>query len=321
MQRRRRASRSRARARCACADASSAAPHASCQEMRRLLRQPRYFDADFEAAAQRCFRCGGSGHRERDCAAPPRERPCFLCGLFGHVSRECPNELCFNCARAGHQSRDCREPRGAAAATARCLRCGSQSHTVASCEREYDEEDMERMTCYLCGDPGHLCCEPAPREEDLPQNLSCFRCGDEGHAGFGCSARLAPSLGGRGGGQVAECACAQSPPRVVLTPPWQAFAAAGEATSRATAPGQTWARRGWGLRGRRWAVTPSRRGRRRGARTPAAAAGAGRRGGLRTSAGGRRRRRRDRRNIVAARGRRRGTCAGRLGEKEAGVVM
>jgi len=31
-------------------------------------------------AAQRCFRCGGSGHRERECTAAPRERPCFLCG-------------------------------------------------------------------------------------------------------------------------------------------------------------------------------------------------------------------------------------------------
>ena len=36
--------------------------------------------ANATQAAQRCFRCGGSGHRERECTAAPRERPCFLCG-------------------------------------------------------------------------------------------------------------------------------------------------------------------------------------------------------------------------------------------------
>jgi hypothetical protein len=44
------------------------------QEMRRLLRQPRYFDQDFEQAAIRCFNCGGSGHMSHACTQPRKRR-------------------------------------------------------------------------------------------------------------------------------------------------------------------------------------------------------------------------------------------------------
>lgn len=169
--------------------------------MRRLLRTPRYFDDDFEAAALRCFRCGGSGHAQRECVAPPRERPCFLCGLFGHTSRDCPHELCFNCARPGHQARDCSAPRGGAPAGAACLRCGSRSHAVAACDRDYEPEDVAALVCYVCGGPGHLCCAAASAAQDT--TLSCFRCGGSGHVGFHCSVPRAPpaaQFGGGGGG-------------------------------------------------------------------------------------------------------------------------
>ena len=123
-------------------------------------------------------------------------------GLFGHVSRECPNGLCFNCSAAGHQSRDCPEPRGAGAARARCLRCGSRSHVAPACEREYDDEDLAAVTCYVCGAAGHLCCAPPP--EAVPEP-SCYRCGGGGHFGYECNARFAPPTGGPGGGGLAEC--------------------------------------------------------------------------------------------------------------------
>jgi cellular nucleic acid-binding protein len=189
-------------------------------------------------AALRCFRCGGTGHRERECTLPPRERPCFLCGalnktmppavacltlpplffagLFGHVSRECPRELCFNCSTPGHQARNCPVPRGQAHPLARCLRCGSRQHELAACDRDYDAEDMRLMVCYLCGQAGHLSCDNAagmqPTAEELqgcdgggddPQATtaepSCCRCGGDGHVGSECSVRLT------GGGQLMEC--------------------------------------------------------------------------------------------------------------------
>ena len=238
-------------------------------EMLRLLRQPRYFDDDFEAvsgrdravlpclqaltriqppaallqAAMRCFRCGGTGHRERECTLPPRERPCFLCGaltctesdpcvgrtdtrlhtavplslrsgLFGHVSRECPRELCFNCSMPGHQARNCPVPRGQANPLARCLRCGSRQHELASCDRDYDREDMSLMVCYLCGQQGHLCCdsvgdvtaaEELEGDGDDPTagaEPSCCRCGGGGHVGSECSVRFTGSSGGQ---QQLEC--------------------------------------------------------------------------------------------------------------------
>ncbi|EFN57698.1 hypothetical protein CHLNCDRAFT_57230 [Chlorella variabilis] len=48
-------------------------------EVARLLRDPRYFDEDFEEAGLRCFKCGGKGHFARDCMAEAKERSCFLC--------------------------------------------------------------------------------------------------------------------------------------------------------------------------------------------------------------------------------------------------
>ena len=67
----------------------------------------RYFDDDFEAAATRCYKCGGSGHMARDCVEEGRQRPCYLCAQFGHGSVVCPARLCFRCSRPGHMAREC----------------------------------------------------------------------------------------------------------------------------------------------------------------------------------------------------------------------
>eukprot|EP00890_Picochlorum_soloecismus_P001600 jgi/Picsp_1/2440/NSC_05901-R1_protein len=65
---------------------------ARTSEMARLLRQPRYFDEDFEMGMT-CFKCGGYGHMARDCPNPQRQKPCFMCAEFGHSSRNCPNGM------------------------------------------------------------------------------------------------------------------------------------------------------------------------------------------------------------------------------------
>ena len=93
--------------------------------VREILRLPRYFDDDFEAAAMRCFRCGKGGHREFECTLPPKQKPCHLCGDFDHQARDCPKGLCFNCLTPGHRSRDCQERRGIGREQQSlcCLRC------------------------------------------------------------------------------------------------------------------------------------------------------------------------------------------------------
>lgn len=78
---------------------------------------------------------------------------------------------------------------------------------MAVCERDYEEEDMQQVVCYVCGMAGHLSCAAPPDEVPDP---SCFRCGEKNHYGFECTARLNGGGGGggggyRGGGTPVEC--------------------------------------------------------------------------------------------------------------------
>ena len=93
--------------------------------MRNILRQPRYFDDDYEAAALRCFRCGQGGHREAECTLPAKKKACHLCGFTSHIARDCPHGLCFNCLTPGHQSRDCPYQRGSVATRKSCVASGA----------------------------------------------------------------------------------------------------------------------------------------------------------------------------------------------------
>ena len=146
--------------------------------VRNILRQPRYFDDDYEAAALRCFRCGQGGHREAECTLPRRKRR-VTCVDSRRTSRDCPHGLCFNCLTPGHRV-ELSVPVAGSGRDAQklcCLRCGKSGHVVAGCVYKFDASDLAQIHCYVCGSFGHLCCAPQDRSLLAP---SCCRCGAEG---------------------------------------------------------------------------------------------------------------------------------------------
>lgn len=151
------------------------------QEMRKLLRTPRYFDPP-EDSALRCFRCGGSGHLARHCTEQEKKKPCFLCGKYGHQKAECPNFLCFRCHQPGHQAKDCPVDSRELQQLQICLRCG-RAKCTDPCDVEYLPQDLVQITCLVCHAKGHLCCEDMLGH--LPKR-SCLNCGQTGHTVDNC---------------------------------------------------------------------------------------------------------------------------------------
>uniref|UniRef100_A0A7S0VKP6 CCHC-type domain-containing protein n=1 Tax=Polytomella parva TaxID=51329 RepID=A0A7S0VKP6_9CHLO len=161
-------------------------------DLKRLLRQPRYFDDVIDDVSARCFNCGKPGHTARICTNEAREKPCYSCAQFGHEGKDCPNKLCFRCGRPGHLSRECTSAAISSIASI-CLRCGSADCTAAGradfhryeggCSRAYLASDLRRIRCQVCGLRGHLSCKGAPRDT-CP--VSCCNCGEAGHFSTAC---------------------------------------------------------------------------------------------------------------------------------------
>ena len=154
--------------------------------VRNILRQPRYFDDDYEAAALRCFRCGQGGHREAECTLPAKKRrvtcvdsrrtsrAIVLTVYVSTVSLPVTRVETVLPARSGRDAQKlC------------CLRCGKSGHVVADCVYRFDASDLAQIHCYVCGSFGHLCC--APQDSQPPGRPSCCRCGAEGHLDLACA--------------------------------------------------------------------------------------------------------------------------------------
>eukprot|EP00737_Agarophyton_chilense_P003184 gb/GEZJ01003695.1/.p1 GENE.gb/GEZJ01003695.1/~~gb/GEZJ01003695.1/.p1 ORF type:complete len:265 (-),score=23.88 gb/GEZJ01003695.1/:803-1597(-) len=128
-----------------------------------LQKDARYFTISNVV----CSFCGLKGHMSYDCVEEEEQQRCYLCGGKGHSSRECPDETCHLCKKAGHRARDC------------ALK-GVKRRVRRKCGPPRDLS----MTCYVCGNDGHLDCSV---ERGGRGTLSCLNCGASGHNGANCN--------------------------------------------------------------------------------------------------------------------------------------
>ncbi|KAF9167934.1 hypothetical protein DFQ26_002388 [Actinomortierella ambigua] len=136
-----------------------------------------------DSGITRCWNCRDTGHGSKDC--PMEKRPadlsmyynkCYVCGSSDHKTRNCPDVdatmTCNNCGQSGHMSRECPEPRKII-----CRRCGEEGHMLAECSQPRTD-----VTCNNCGQDGHMA-----RDCPEPRKVTCRRCGEEGHMAAECS--------------------------------------------------------------------------------------------------------------------------------------
>eukprot|EP00177_Eucheuma_denticulatum_P002985 GFKZ01005365.1.p1 GENE.GFKZ01005365.1~~GFKZ01005365.1.p1 ORF type:complete len:302 (+),score=33.22 GFKZ01005365.1:168-1073(+) len=120
-----------------------------------------------------CDNCGVKGHMSFDCPEEVEKKRCFLCGKPGHDSKNCPKELCFICKEPGHRAKECPN-----------RNLGSrQLRKKRELRRNLRPPRPPKLTCYVCGENGHLDCSLSTTTPGL---LSCHNCGAVGHAAQGC---------------------------------------------------------------------------------------------------------------------------------------
>jgi len=99
----------------------------------------RYFLRDVTI---KCYRCDKPGHFQADCTEPEL-RICSRCSL-GHDIWDCPLE-----------------PEKAP----RCFWCSQDDHFIYQCRQfRKSRQDVSDVVCYVCREPGHVCCNKMSSE-------------------------------------------------------------------------------------------------------------------------------------------------------------
>eukprot|EP00878_Enallax_costatus_P014545 GHUV01015216.1.p2 GENE.GHUV01015216.1~~GHUV01015216.1.p2 ORF type:complete len:235 (+),score=104.30 GHUV01015216.1:123-827(+) len=81
-------------------------------------------------------------------------------------------------------TKDCTQRSSTASGRGICLRCGRHNCAAAEysdwfryeggCDQDYYSADLDMVRCFVCGEKGHLSCQPAPLTAPKP---SCWNCG------------------------------------------------------------------------------------------------------------------------------------------------
>ncbi|XP_041999509.1 DNA-binding protein HEXBP-like [Salvia splendens] len=150
--------------------------------LKKLLRAPRYFDCPESTRL-----ANELSEDDNEGTANKGHKSCYICGDIDHSGNNCKKaNACIVCSGKGHLMKDCPNKNSELDSTPTpCLRCGNTDHDMFSCTQNYDPEDLKAIECYICKQPGHLCC--LDNKEEGPNKASCYRCGQPGHFGLECT--------------------------------------------------------------------------------------------------------------------------------------
>ncbi|XP_058741293.1 uncharacterized protein LOC131613662, partial [Vicia villosa] len=98
-----------------------------------------------DVAINRCFKCGGEGHRAVDCGKD--SVTCFKCGKIGHKANKCgvgSSVTCYNCGEQGHISTKCDKPKKEQAKGKVFALSGAEAST---------DDRLIQGTCFINGTP------------------------------------------------------------------------------------------------------------------------------------------------------------------------
>ncbi|KAK8593462.1 hypothetical protein V6N12_045542 [Hibiscus sabdariffa] len=152
--------------------------------LRSHLQKRRYFDLPHGNWA-RCLDNGQDRPAPVNCTLQKRVKVRFLSRNHQHIGKHCSQgRYCFVCRGTFHQAHDC--PKKQEENHIICLRCGDSGHDLFSCRSDYSVDDLKKIQCYICKDFGHLSCVKLP-DHTSPTEVSCYNCGQSGHLGSDCS--------------------------------------------------------------------------------------------------------------------------------------